>query len=208
MYCGAGGHELHRERDQGCMDISVSSSLFCLHLRLLLPAEFTVDMRITESASSGQTQRLKSPNTHCSTQTHTDTHISSALAAPEECFLHRWCEKIRCFHSDTLMKLSAPPFPLPPSSSSSSLHFNFRHRSLLLLLPAAPTHLQHSCHRPLPPSPPLFLSPACSRLFFNVLIDSRSGHCPHPPHPRVPLQLPDLSCLIRPSFALSSSFLH
>lgn len=80
-----------------------------------------------------------------STQLHSDTQLNSASAAPEECFFHRWCEKICCFYHDTLMKLSAPP-PTPPpllciSISDTALS--------VPLLPSVPTHLQPSCHRPL-----------------------------------------------------------
>lgn len=33
------------------------------------------------------------PNTQCGTWIHTVVHTSSASAAPEECFFHRWCEE-------------------------------------------------------------------------------------------------------------------
>lgn len=73
-------------------------------------------------------------------------HTSSALAAPEECLFHRWCEKIRCLHTDILMKL------FKPTTTKNPLNLTLRRHSLL------PTNPQHCCHHSLLPLSPI---PAC-----------------------------------------------
>lgn len=168
MYRGGEGHESQRTRRQGYTRF-LSFSLLRLHFCLSLPTEFTVDMWITEYTSSGQTDCLE-----C--LTHARAHTHSASAATEECFLHRWCEKIRHFHRDTLMKLSV-------ASLSSSLHFNFK-----TPVPPPPTPPPpHCCSNSSPtllPSPfPLLLAfyhplvPA----FFRVFTDGHGGPSSHPP---------------------------
>lgn len=110
MYCGAEGHELHREgpgiHENFCVCLSVL-------LTFLSPLPCWIHCwYVNNRKHILRPDRLPWVSEH--TPQHTNTHISAASAAPEECFFHRWCEKIWCFHSDTLMKLSALPPPRHP----------------------------------------------------------------------------------------------
>lgn len=192
MYHGAEGHELQRMRHQGYTRF-LSCSLLGLHFCLSLPAEFSVDMWITEYTSSGQTDCLK-----CLTHAQARTHTHSASAATEECFLHRWCEKILHFHRDTLMKLSV-------ASLSSSLHFNFK-------TPAPPPPTPPPPHCCSNSSPTLLSSPFPLLLaFYHPLVPAffpkslLAAMVAPPPTLQVPPRHPNLSSLIRLPFAPTSS---
>lgn len=159
------------ERDQGYMVISVSFSLLCLNFCLLLPAEFNVDMWITKNTSSGQTDCLKSLNTHCSPQTHTVMHTQVLHQLPQR--NASFTDGVRKYDASIMIPSWNFQLPLHPPFCISIL----RNRPLFLV-PAAPSHLQHFYHHPF-----LFFSlhHPLVLAFFRVLIDGRGGHFPHPP---------------------------
>ena len=106
----------------------------------------------TQTHAHTRTHTCTHTNSHTHTHTCTHTHTNTAAATPEEFIFHRWCEKM-CFHSDTLMKLSASLRSHILSTSFSSIGHLSRSLSLSPIHPRCSVHRGHFCR----PSPPQIL---------------------------------------------------
>lgn len=189
MYRGAEGHELQRMRHQGYTRF-LSFSLLDFHFCLSLPAEFTVDMWITEYTSSGQTD--------CASHTHMHarTHVLHQLPQRSASFT----DGVRKFCTSIVIPSWNFQLPLYPLLCISILRHQSHLLLLLLLLTAAPTHLQRSCHRPF-----LSFSLFITHSFLPFSESLLTAAVAPPPTILVPLRHPNLSSLIRLPFAPTSS---
>lgn len=172
------------------MDISVSLLLFCLHLCLLFPAEFTVDMWITQKHILWPHRLPRVPEHTLQRAKHTPKHTDARHQLPPR--NASFTDGVRKFGASIVTPWwnfqPPPPHPLP--TSHLSLH---------------PLQSQASFSHPTPPlfqliSVPFLssLSPTCSRFFFSLLIDG--PRCS--PTPNLCRQYNSRTCLL--SFACPS----